>query len=274
MACLKGYILVLSHLYHVYESKIEKTVEGQLEFNLIDELFDKEITQISGSYEHAFAVAKDGRVFGRGSNNFGQLAVGKGVEFAEKFTEITSLSKFQVKNVSAGVSHSLFLTSEGKVLACGNNFIGQLPLASGMKKKIVFTPVETVFNEDVTFCVAGAGETAVFTNLPVPLNTPNIKVTKAHRRQSKIFKGKAKVKGENKADVDEQKSDTEPKKEVRTVVVDSKSDNEKDEVKKEEKSDTDTKSGKEEKSDSEKKSDKEEKSESGSKSYTDKKCSK
>ena len=49
-----------------------------------------------------------------------------GVDNFESFTEIFALKDIKIKDDFAGFNHSLFLTEDGKVLACWNNDNGQL----------------------------------------------------------------------------------------------------------------------------------------------------
>ena len=60
-------------------SEIPKT-GNVLDFSLVESLKGTKIKEVSGTYEHCFAVTEDGRVFGYGSNDFGQL----GYNFIEK----------------------------------------------------------------------------------------------------------------------------------------------------------------------------------------------
>lgn len=100
-----------------------------------------------------------------------------------EFTEVTSLSEYKITGAFAGWHHSLFITSEGKVLACGCNSCGQLLLSSGPSSsgkfsqfqndyREIFTPIETSVTSGASFCIAGSNSSIVFCGF-VPPNTPN-----------------------------------------------------------------------------------------------------
>jgi len=73
---------------------------------------------------HMFAVADDGGVYGWGRNEKGQLGVGD-TKDRKCPTLIKEISGHKIVRVATGKNHSLFLTDEGKVLACGDNKCGQ-----------------------------------------------------------------------------------------------------------------------------------------------------
>jgi regulator of chromosome condensation len=86
---------------------------------------------------HSFAVDEDGDVWGWGLNSMGQT--GTGFSTAEDDTivqvptKVEALSKehlggHHVVQIAGGEHHTLFLTSDGKVYACGRSNCGQLGL--------------------------------------------------------------------------------------------------------------------------------------------------
>ncbi|KAG5635990.1 hypothetical protein H0H81_009440 [Sphagnurus paluster] len=86
----------------------------------------------SGSY-HSFAIDTTGEVWGWGSNHLGQTGTGhKGTTDDEVRLpkKIQSLSSTQlgatIVEVAGGEHHTLFLTSAGKVYACGRAYDSQL----------------------------------------------------------------------------------------------------------------------------------------------------
>lgn len=78
---------------------------------------------------------------------------------------------FSNKAASAGVSQSLFLTVDGKVLACGHNECGQR-FDSNPTLHDVFLPIETCILKDATLCITGLGSSAVFIG-KFPIMSPN-----------------------------------------------------------------------------------------------------
>ena len=90
-----------------------------------------DIVQVtSGSYVSLF-LTKDGTVFGCGRNQHGELGNGEinptGTDsslYVKIPTQVLNLS--DIIQISCKSSHSLFLTKDGTVFACGNNDDGQL----------------------------------------------------------------------------------------------------------------------------------------------------
>lgn len=94
------------------------------------------VKKISAGGSHSLALRSNGTVSSWGYNGLGQL----GNKFRPSFQNISSLNRAypdqvvdtggnaisNVIDIAAGGSHSLFLTSDGIVWACGYNFLGQL----------------------------------------------------------------------------------------------------------------------------------------------------
>ena len=93
------------------------------------------ITKISSGSNHSLFLTREGHVYSCGDNWFGQLGLGTSRSGSNKSapTLINSLSN--VTEISSGPSYSLFLTREGHVYSCGNNWYGQLGLDSNENNK-------------------------------------------------------------------------------------------------------------------------------------------
>ncbi|KAK8876536.1 hypothetical protein M9Y10_006753 [Tritrichomonas musculus] len=168
VAFCSSLIYVLGCSGRIFWSPLKK-----LSFTQCDELEGIDIVQLSGTYKHCLAVSRDGRVFALGSNENGELGIGKSDSSSQKFKQITSLQKYKIVSASAGFSHSLFLTSEGTVLACGKNDFGQLLLRRGRSDNCQFLPVETTVVSGASYCIAGNCISVVFTCDQLPQNMPN-----------------------------------------------------------------------------------------------------
>lgn len=142
-----------------------------ISFSAVMELERQEIVYLSGTHKHCIAVSIDGRVFVRGSNSNGQLRLEKGAVDSQQFVQIVSLSRYEISSAYAGGFHSLFVTREGKVLACGRNDFGQLFLSSPGDN--VYLPVETTITSGATFCIAMMNFSVIFIDGDPPPNTPN-----------------------------------------------------------------------------------------------------
>lgn len=172
VACCNDFVIALDIDGHTFINYMNSS-SG---FSQISELNNKKIVDISGSFEHCFAVSEDGTVFCCGSNDFGQLGIGRKPANLKHFTEVSSLSKYQITAAYAGYSHSLFQTSSGMILACGGNICGELLLDSPPSEEKIYTPVETSIKSDAIFCIAGECLSAVFYEFDPPPKTPNMKV--------------------------------------------------------------------------------------------------
>ena len=162
-------IFVLSQTGRVFRYSLETSDEPFVE---VKELLGIKINEISGTRSHFFAISDDGRVFGLGSNENGKLGMPKD---ADHFEVIKSFGKHKVIEAFAGNRHSLFLTSEGKVLSCGFNYCGELMLGNPQTTSI-HTPKETLITSNATFCISGSLVSAVFVGVEPPPNMPNMKI--------------------------------------------------------------------------------------------------
>jgi alpha-tubulin suppressor-like RCC1 family protein len=104
------------------------------------------INTVSCGWNHTLLVLNNGKLFVTGSNEYGQLGLGF-ISFVDRMKEVEffRLQKLFVIKVSAGLRHSLALTSNGKLYVWGDNKFGQLGLdtqsdSSLQKKYIIFMP--------------------------------------------------------------------------------------------------------------------------------------
>lgn len=84
-------------------------------------------------------MTKDGKLYGWGMSNYGQLGLGfssdtfepgVGMEKSKVYEpkEILRLSNLRIQKVLAGATFTLFLTDKGELYGCGLNDLGQLGL--------------------------------------------------------------------------------------------------------------------------------------------------
>ncbi len=174
IACCRSFVIASGSSGRVFCANVRyyREAGGKLTFGIVKELEGKEIIEVSGTYGHCLAVCKDGRVFVRGSDWRGRLGLG-GRSSASEFTEISGL-KHKIISASAGAAHSLFMTSEGKVLACGGNRCGELLTTEPGSD--ISTPAETTIRGGASFCIAGDCISFVFVGTEPPANTPNRRI--------------------------------------------------------------------------------------------------
>lgn len=169
VACCNDLVAVLSLSGRVFISQASK--DNKLTFSTVLELSGVKVSCLSGTYIHFIAVSREGRVFSHGSNSYGELGLG-GTESVSKFTEILSLKGSRITAAYAGSCHSLFMTDEGKILACGYNGYDQL-LLGDQKDNNVCIPCDTKVVRDATFCIAAHLSSSIFIGSNPPPNTPN-----------------------------------------------------------------------------------------------------
>lgn len=83
-----------------------------------------EVLAIAAGSEHGLALLKDGKVLAWGQNEFGELGDGTTTSTDEP-VEVLGLGN-NVLAISAGGEFSLALLKDGKVLAWGQNYVGEL----------------------------------------------------------------------------------------------------------------------------------------------------
>ncbi|XP_069545538.1 probable E3 ubiquitin-protein ligase HERC6 [Brachyistius frenatus] len=86
------------------------------------------IVQVACGNSHSLALTEGGDVFSWGLNSHGQLGLGKEVSLQYEPVLVASLTGVAVTRISAGGTHTLFLTLSGLVYCCGANKWGQLGL--------------------------------------------------------------------------------------------------------------------------------------------------
>ncbi|OAY76025.1 putative E3 ubiquitin-protein ligase HERC6, partial [Ananas comosus] len=159
----------------------------------VEALAGHDVVKVSFGWGHAFALTKDGKIFGWGYSEDGRLgqmgqifdATSKQppdldkhrdksksmLEIAEELVAerierednmpiiwepslIRELSDINVSDVSCGLDHSLVLCCDGTLLSCGDNTYGQLGRTTEGSKLL---PVETNFNFKPLSVSAGLG---------------------------------------------------------------------------------------------------------------------
>lgn len=217
VACGHNFIAALSLSGKLYNCKISSIGDVESIFKPVNELAGIRFVQVSATWDHRFAVSEDGRVFARGSNSSGQIGFKRDTFAVSKYTQVQSLSKYKIVYAFAGYMHSLFITKEGTLLACGRNSF-QLLLPSDLQKSIVFhEPVETTIKKNATFAIAGPEVSAVFVDGKPPQSMPNLPI-KADEFSDDFAHAKARIEKAGNEDDDGYGDDVPRMKEVITQL--------------------------------------------------------
>jgi alpha-tubulin suppressor-like RCC1 family protein len=94
----------------------------------VDDLTD--VTDIAAGKDHSLAVGEGGVVYTWGRNEFGQLGLGDHGEGTDRLVPTLVDGVSGVVAVAGGAYHSLALSRNGTVMACGWNITGQLGLGN------------------------------------------------------------------------------------------------------------------------------------------------
>jgi alpha-tubulin suppressor-like RCC1 family protein len=82
------------------------------------------ITSVAAGVNHSLYITTEGKLYAMGGNEYGQLGDGTSGDNANKAKPV--LIADNVASVAAGVDHSLYITTDGKLYAMGWNEYGQL----------------------------------------------------------------------------------------------------------------------------------------------------
>lgn len=137
-----------------------------VELHVLKELEGVTIKSLSTRYGQAFAVAQDGGVYAwgmrTGDPNRPEWACSMGFAEITMLLQPTALpcfgitSQIRIRNVSTGVSHSLFVSDAGEVYAVGQTDSGRLGLGFTEQQQ-VNVPIKVQFSaRKATHCVATA----------------------------------------------------------------------------------------------------------------------
>ena len=91
---------------------------------------------IAAGVAHSLALSDEGKVYGWGHSNYGQLGLGFSNETFEpgtgnaqscvfEPTELTTLKDIKISRIYSGSTFSMFLSEDEELYACGINDLGQ-----------------------------------------------------------------------------------------------------------------------------------------------------
>eukprot|EP00947_MAST-08B_sp_MAST-8B-sp1_P000416 g416.t1 len=128
--------------------------ENQYAPKLIEALSGVRVCAMSAGHYHSLFLTEDGKAYSCGYGGFGRLGHGN-EEWQHVPKLIEALSGVRVCAVSAGNSHSLFLTEDGKAYSCGYGIWGKLGHGNE-EHQLVPKLIEAL--SDVRVCAVSAGD--------------------------------------------------------------------------------------------------------------------
>ena len=129
------------------------------------------ITQISAGSYHSLFLHSSGIVYTCGDNSYGQLGLNNmtAQSTLQQVLGVNGSGNISgVTKISAGDTHSIFLSSDGTVYVCGNNSDGQLGLNNATNK---FSTVQQVKGVDGSGVISGIIQITAGRNVSFYLNS-------------------------------------------------------------------------------------------------------
>ena len=130
------------------------------------ELQGRKVLQVAAGGHHTMCVTEDGAVFSFGNNYKGQLGVGDTERRLVPTLLRGELENKSVLQVAAGVAHTMFVTADGLVFACGLNSNGQLGVGDTERRLVPTlvtgqlqgkTAVYVAAGDYLTLCITADG---------------------------------------------------------------------------------------------------------------------
>jgi alpha-tubulin suppressor-like RCC1 family protein len=123
------------------------------------------IIPIAAQHAHSLALDNDGKVYGAGNNEYGQLGLVDKTD-RKKFTAVLSLKNKTIIAIAVGSWHSLALDNQGKVYAAGRNEYGQLGLGDSGKEtdRVWFEEVSSLSGKKIIAIAAGSEHSIALAN--------------------------------------------------------------------------------------------------------------
>ena len=119
--------------------------------------------QVAAGGVHTMCVTEDGLVFAFGCNLFGRLGVGDTENRLVPTLLRGELENKSVLQVAAGDEHTIFVTADGMVFACGVNYKGQLGVGDTENRRVPTLITGQLQGKTAVYVAAGDNHTLCIT---------------------------------------------------------------------------------------------------------------
>ncbi|XP_036336674.1 probable E3 ubiquitin-protein ligase HERC4 [Rhagoletis pomonella] len=130
---------------------------------LINDLGNTVITEISGGARHSLALSEWGQLYSWGHNDYGQLAQQDGLDVVPSPKMIKKLATQTVIQIASGYNHSLALTNCGALYSWGSNIYGQLGVSPPSELAHATSPriVNSLLGIPIAFIACGGNHSFI-----------------------------------------------------------------------------------------------------------------
>ena len=139
--CLTSNRLYVTGWNHKGQCGLGTTDTTVTEFSRVNT--PEDFVQVAAGWDFSFGLDKNGYVYSCGSNTFGQIGLSNVVKTTTEFQLIKGLSN--IKAISCGMRHAIFLSNDGNIFVCGSGKKGQLCIQPS--KENTFKATEVDFEE-------------------------------------------------------------------------------------------------------------------------------
>ena len=133
--------------------------QGGNTFKRVSENINYEANDAICGPNFTFVIKYDGSLWACGANDVQQLGL-SGTDYKTKFNQVTQNIPTNIKQISCGVYHTMILTDDGRLWACGTNGSGQI--GSGFNTTGSNTGTSTFVQIDDTIDYVSCGYTYTF----------------------------------------------------------------------------------------------------------------
>ncbi|EME28106.1 ubiquitin-protein ligase E3 [Galdieria sulphuraria] len=138
---------------------------------LVEALWAQPVVNIAAGENHSIVITSTGFAFAFGSNKYGQLGISRQrlpesetrAELPLRIYMPQELASERFLAAACGTHHTLFLTSNGKVLACGSGQDGVLGIGNN-KDEVCLVVIFSLFEYTIVQIAAGARHSAALSS--------------------------------------------------------------------------------------------------------------